>query len=191
MDSAGLEPPFVAPPGTETILDAMADAHVGVMVDIVGLEREATAPTEGRAGRVVGRVLDDLRALRDAAGGVVADATLAPLAPLFEPGAPAGVYLTGLLLWSGCVAQAMRGLVRGARAGKPPWVATQRSLSAAHQAHLPGLVDDSLSHLEELCRKDPAAETLVSFQRDLRALILLADRLGGTLREGFTLVPTA
>jgi len=192
MESAGREPHSPSRCDADRILDAMADAHLGVMVEVVGLEREATeVPPAGRAGVVVGRVLGDLCALRDVAGGVVLDATQPLLAPLFQRGAPLGVYLTGLLLWSGFVTQAMRELVQGARDGKPPWIATRRSLEVAHRAHLPGLVDDCLSHLEELCRRDPSTAALVAFQRDLRALVALADKLGGTLRDCFTLVPSS
>jgi hypothetical protein len=191
MDGARLEPPVVASE-VARILEAMTDAHLGVMVDIVGLEREAERVLEaGRAGVVVGRVVRDLCALRDAAAEVVLDATQPALLPLFERGAPLGVYLTGLFVWSGSVTRAMRSLVRTTASGQPAWLPTRRRLDAAKATHLAGLVDEVLSHAEELCRAEPDAGELVTFQRELRGLIRTAERLSRTLRESFTLLPAS
>lgn len=192
MDGAWLEPLPAAARDIHRILEAMTDEHLGVMVDVVGLEREAEGILNaGRAGVVVGRVVRDLCALRDAAGEVVLDASQPTLAPLFERGAPLGVYLTGLLVWSRYVTRAMRFLVRSTRVGQPAWLPTRKRLDAAKATHLVGLADDSLSHVEELCRSEPSTEELVDFQRELRTLAEAAERLSRTLRESFTLIPAA
>jgi hypothetical protein len=192
MDSSQLEPLAAGASELERFVDAMTDEHLGVMVEIVGLEREARGVVgAGRAGAVVGRVVRDLCAMRDAAAEVVLDATQSDLGPLFEPGAPVGVYLTGLFMWSRGVARAMRRLVRSTQAGQPAWLPTRRRLDAAKGTYLVGLEDDSLSHAEELCRGAPPGETAVSFQRELRALVSAAGRLERTLRESFTVIPAA
>lgn len=191
MDGARLEPPAVASE-VARVLEAMTDAHLGVMVDIVGLEREGERVLEaGRAGVVVRRVVRDLCVLRDAAAEVVLDATQPALLPLFERGAPLGVYLTGLLVWSGSVTRAMRSFVQRTALGQPAWLPTRRRLDAASATHLAGLVDEVLSHAEELCRAEPDAEELVTFQRELRGLIGAAASLSRTLRESFTLIPVS
>jgi len=145
MDSSQVE---VLPAGAselERFVDAMMDEHLGVMVEIVGLERESVGVVgAGRAGAVVGRVVFDLCAVRDAAASVVLDATKSDLGPLFEPGAPLGVYLTGLLMWSRGVARAMRRLARSTADGKPAWLPTRRRLDAAKGTYLVGLEDDAL-----------------------------------------------
>jgi hypothetical protein len=192
MDAALREPPLAAGTEVELFIDAMSDAHVGVMVDIVGLEREAESVFgAGRAGAVVHRVVLDLCAMRDAAGSVVLDATQHDLAPLFEPGAPLGVYLTGLLIWSQGVTRAMRRLVRSTAQGGPAWLPTRRRLDAAKATYLAGLGDDALSHVEELCRCPGSIDATLAFQRELRALVCSAEKLDRTLRESFTVVPAA
>ena len=192
MDGARLEPHPAAARDIQRILEAMTDEHLGVMVDVVGLEREAESILDaGRAGVVVGRVVRDLCALRDAAGEVVLDATQPTLAPLFDRGEPLGVYLTGLLIWSRSVTRAMRSLVRSTTGGQPAWLLTRRRLDAAQSTHLVGLADDSLSHVEELCRGEPSTQERVDFQRELRTLASAAERLSRTLRESFTLIPAA
>jgi hypothetical protein len=190
MDSSQVE---VLPAGAselERFVDAMMDEHLGVMVEIVGLERESVGVVgAGRAGAVVGRVVFDLCAVRDAAASVVLDATKSDLGPLFEPGAPLGVYLTGLLMWSRGVARAMRRLARSTADGKPAWLPTRRRLDAAKGTYLVGLEDDALSHVEALCREASSIEAAVPFQRELRALVSAALRLDRTLRESFTVIP--
>ena len=162
MDGSRSFPPAVAH-DVARVMEAMTDAHLGVMVDIVGLERAAATALEGRAGVVVGRVVRDLCALRDAAAGIVIDATQPAVLPLFQRGAPLGVYMTGLLVWSRSVTRAMRRLVRSTQAGQPEWLPTRRRLDAAKATHLAGLVDDVLSHAEELCRAEPAAPSWSRF----------------------------
>jgi hypothetical protein len=190
MDGALREPPFAAGTEVELFIDAMSDAHVGVMVDIVGLEREAASLLgRGRAGAVVHRVVLDLCAVRDAAGSVVLDATQHGLAPLFEPGAPLGVYLTGLLVWSRAVTRAMSRLVRSTTEGGPAWLPTRRRLDEAKATYFAGLGDDALSHVEELCRAAGSLDAALAFQRELRALVRSAENLDRTLRESFTVIP--
>jgi hypothetical protein len=190
MDGALHEPPFAAGSETELFIDAMTDAHVGVMVDVVGLEREAVSVTgAGRAGFVVHRVVADLCVLREAAGAVVLDATQRDLATLFDPGAPLGVYLTGLLMWSRAVARAMRRLVRSTVEGQPAWLPTRRRLDAAKETYLAGLGDDALSHVEELCRLPGSIDATLAFQRELRSLVRAAENLDRTLRESFAVIP--
>jgi hypothetical protein len=182
------------------LVHSITDDHLGIMVEIVCLEREAEAiARSGRAGAVVSRVLVDLCAVRDAAGAVVLDASAPELAVLFESDAPLGVYLSGLLLWTRGVLSAMRGLCVSAAAGHPAWISTRRRLDRAGAMHLSGLADDSLSHVEDLCRGDllitgdlptpRVLASLVSFQRVLRDLVTTAEDLARTLRDAFTLTP--
>jgi len=202
---ARLDPYEPPPPDScdaTRLVHAITDDHLGLMVEIVCLEREAeTIARSGWAGALVARVVADLCTVRDAAGAVVLDASAPELGPLFEPDAPLGVYLAGLLLWTRGVLSAMRGLCTSVSAGRPAWIATRRHLDRAGAMHLSGLADDSLSHLEDLCRGDLertgdalspfALATLVSFQPVLRNLVKAADELARTVRDSFTLTPAA
>jgi hypothetical protein len=195
--SASRPDPYEPPPPDSTdrarFIHALTDEHLGVMVDIVCLEREAEAlVARGRAGAIIGRVAVELCAVRDAAGAVVLDASEPNLSGLFEPDAPLGVYLTGLLMWTRAVVKAVR--VMGASMeleprSQPPWLATRQRLDEASGMHLAGLADDSLSHVEQLCRDEPANEDRVMFQRQLRSLVAAAEKLSRTLRESFALTP--
>jgi hypothetical protein len=198
-----LDPYEVPPPDScdaARLVHSITDDHLGIMVEIVCLEREAeTLPREGRAGAVVSRVVADLCAVRDAAGAVVLDASAPELAVLFEPDAPLGVYLGGLLLWTRGVLSAMRAMCASVAAGRPAWISTRRRLDRAGAMHLAGLADDSLSHVENICRgahaesgahpSPIALESLVSFQRVLRGLMASADELARNLRDSFTVTP--
>jgi hypothetical protein len=196
--------PYEVPPpdscDAARLLHSITDDHLGIMVELVCLEREAEAILgAGRAGALLSRVVADLCAVRDAAGAVVLDASAPDLAALFEPDAPLGVYLAGLLLWTRAVLMAMRAMCASIALGRPAWLSTRRRIERAGTIHLAGLADDSLSHVEDLCRgtqgvtgsypNAQALETLVSFQRELRGLVASAEALARTLRGSFTLTP--
>jgi len=189
--------PYEAPPPDSSdavrFVHAMTDEHLGIMVDIVCLERDVEgARGAGRAGAALGRAVVDLCAIRDAAGAVVLDASLPELGELFQPDAPLGVYLTGLLLWTRGVVWAMRLMAVSVAEGRAAWHPTKRRIDRAGTMHLSGLADDSFSHVEQLCRDahaaldPPAVARLVAFQRGLRRLVTRADELARTLHESFT-----
>jgi hypothetical protein len=147
---ARLDPYEIPSPDSDStvrFVHAMTDEHLAIMVDIVCLEREEEAVrAKGRAGAVLARVVSELCAIRDVAGAVVLDASEPNFAALFQPDAPLGVYLAGLLIWIRAVVGAMRVMSTSIAEGRPAFSPTRRRIDKAGAMHLAGLADDSLSH---------------------------------------------